>query len=144
MTVAVLSLPAHIPDSHSLAHAHAHASSSTSLASALAKDPIPRSRRALLTSRRADGSSTWTVEHSRPLPALGKTQVLVRTVAVGLNPFDWQSVQYGFGVGPEPKAMGRDGAGDVLAVGSEVRDIEVGDRVRGRVGRAEIRYRPEC
>lgn len=92
-------------------------------------DPIPRSRRALLTSRKADGTATWTVVHSRPFPTIGKTQVLVRNVAVGLNPFDWQSVQYGFGVGVDPKAMGRDGAGDVIAVGSEVREIRVGDRV---------------
>jgi NADPH:quinone reductase-like Zn-dependent oxidoreductase len=68
------------------------------------------------------------------VPTLGEGQVLIKTSHVGLNPFDWQCLEYGLGVGPEGKVMGRDGAGVVVGTGIGVHRFSVGDRV-SRMGR---------
>lgn len=63
-----------------------------------------------------------------PCPALPADQVLVRTEAVGLNPSNTKMT----GSFVTPMAtMGSDWAGIVVAVGSEVKHVVVGDRVCG-------------
>ncbi|TLS27251.1 hypothetical protein PpBr36_04258 [Pyricularia pennisetigena] len=63
-----------------------------------------------------------------PFPPLPPDQVLVRVRAVGVNPSDTK-MRGPFAV---PQAiLGADFAGDVVAVGSEVKDVAVGDRVCG-------------
>jgi NADPH:quinone reductase len=66
----------------------------------------------------------------RPEPVPGPTQALVEIAAAGVNFMDtgvrrglvWTDM-------PDPKILGVEGAGRVLAVGSEVRGIQVGQRV---------------
>ena len=65
-------------------------------------------------------------------PVAGPGQVLVRLAAAGVSPLDWKlragKLADFFSV-PFPKIPGRDGAGTVVAVGSDVRDIAVGTPV---------------
>ncbi|KAL1407873.1 hypothetical protein Q8F55_007309 [Vanrija albida] len=70
---------------------------------------------------------TWTEDH--PHPDVGTDEVLIETHYVALNPVDWKGVKYRFGLTPEPKVMGRDGSGIVVAVGDGVTDLAAGDRV---------------
>ncbi|KAL9937151.1 hypothetical protein V8E36_004386 [Tilletia maclaganii] len=67
----------------------------------------------------------WT----RPAPR-SDDEVLIRNVAVGLNPVDYKSVLYNFGIADTPWVLGRDVAGIVHAVasGSDT-GFKVGDRV---------------
>ena len=65
-----------------------------------------------------------------PEPQAGAGHVLVDIKAAGVNPVDTyiRSGQYAF-LPPLPYTPGSDAAGVVVAVGSEVPDIKVGDRV---------------
>lgn len=75
-----------------------------------------------------------------PQPEPGPRQCLVQVAAVDVNPIDTY-VRGGLIAAPIPKpfVIGCDLAGQVVAVGSEVRDFKVGDRVwcsnQGREGR---------
>ncbi len=73
-----------------------------------------------------------------PLPALGPSDVRVRVAAAGVNPVDWKMRDGDLlGVlqrllGPRgPLVPGIDFAGEVEAVGAQVRDLAVGDQVVG-------------
>ena len=67
-----------------------------------------------------------------PVPAAGPRQLLVRMRAAALNRGEFL---LGHGLHGEPgrwKAIGMEGAGEVVAVGSEVAGFRPGDRVMGR------------
>jgi NADPH:quinone reductase-like Zn-dependent oxidoreductase len=72
----------------------------------------------------------------RPEPAEG--EVLVHVRAASASPIDWKSREgylraWGIDL-PMPTILGRDFAGDVVAVGDGVTDYKVGDAVFGCVG----------
>ena len=91
--------------------------------------------RALLARLPAPGEKTaWQLVHAHPVPSLKHDQVRIRTTYVALNPYDWQGVEFKFGIGEEAKVMGRDGAGIVVDVGAGVTDFQIGDRVSARAG----------
>ena len=75
------------------------------------------------------------VLHIRELerPAIrNATDILVRVMAAGVNPADWQNRKVGGGFDPTPGQLvilGIDGVGVVEAVGSEIRHLKVGDAV---------------
>jgi NADPH:quinone reductase-like Zn-dependent oxidoreductase len=69
------------------------------------------------------------VEVPRPSPI--PTEVLVRTVAAGVNPVDWKSRARGGFLGQPPFTVGWDVAGVVEEVGYGVTRFAVGDRVFG-------------
>lgn len=80
------------------------------------------------------GSPMREVEMPVPVPATG--EVLVRTVAAGVNPADERLRSGEFkAIFPFrlPKVMGGEFAGEVVEVGADVADFEVGDRVYGYV-----------
>ncbi|PWN53227.1 GroES-like protein [Violaceomyces palustris] len=56
-------------------------------------------------------------------------EILIRNKAVGLNPVDWKSVSYNFGIADWPWVLGRDIAGVVEGVGEGVKGFKKGDRV---------------
>jgi len=71
-----------------------------------------------------------------PEPTTGPGDVKVRVVAASINPIDWKLRQGGKRPGMTlalPAILGRDAAGEVVEVGSEVRRFRVGARVTGLV-----------
>jgi NADPH:quinone reductase-like Zn-dependent oxidoreductase len=67
-----------------------------------------------------------------PIPSLRPTYILVRTIAVALNPTDWQTLDEVPEPGTPYSLLGCDAAGIVVEVGSEVtKDFKVGDRIAG-------------
>jgi len=66
-----------------------------------------------------------------PVPAPGPTQVLVRLDAAGIGVWDpyVRSGESELGRREFPRVIGNDGAGEVVAVGTEVERFQVGDRV---------------
>ena len=72
----------------------------------------------------------YQILESFPYPSLQtQKEVVIRTRAVGLNPIDWKSVDYGFCLPEFPWVTGREMAGIVEEVGSEVTDVKVGQKV---------------
>jgi len=67
-----------------------------------------------------------------PIPTLRPSYILVRTIAVALNPTDWQTVDEVPKGGTLYSLLGCDAAGIVVEVGSEVtKDFKIGDRIAG-------------
>ncbi|KAF2271627.1 zinc binding enoyl reductase [Westerdykella ornata] len=88
---------------------------------------IPKVQTAI---RQGEGG-VLTIQRSSPVPSIEPDQVLVKTVAVAINPCDHKMPT----MFPSPGATdGSDFAGIVVAVGHEVtKDLCVGDRVCGAV-----------
>jgi hypothetical protein len=100
--------------------------SSSSTLAAFQYDKVPKTNAALLvTSKRV---YTLTQEYQYPVLA-HENEVIIRNRAVGLNPIDWQSVEYQFCLPEFPWITGREMSGIVEAVGKEVVGLKVGDRV---------------
>jgi hypothetical protein len=88
--------------------------------------PLPKTNRALIVSAKR----TYALIDNHPFPSLEhENEVIIETKAVGLNPIDWKSVDYNFCMPSFPWVNGREMAGIVEAVGSNVTDFKVGDRV---------------
>lgn len=66
---------------------------------------------------------------NRAIPKPGPKDVLIRISIAGVNPIDRVRQLYGFAVSSWPKVIGSDGTGVVAAVGSDVSEFKVGDRV---------------
>ncbi|WP_312165884.1 quinone oxidoreductase [Phenylobacterium sp.] len=65
----------------------------------------------------------------RPEPVPGPGQVVVQVAAAGVNFMDVGVRRGGFWIGNDPKVLGVEGAGRVVALGEGVDDFEVGQRV---------------
>ncbi|KAG0650013.1 ACT-toxin biosynthesis S2 [Hyphodiscus hymeniophilus] len=67
-----------------------------------------------------------------PIPKIPDNFILVKTVAVALNPTDWQTVDEKPKAGIPPSLLGCDAAGIVVEVGKGVtKDFKPGDRIAG-------------
>lgn len=67
-----------------------------------------------------------------PFPQLQRpNDVLVRIEAIGLNPIDWKSVDFGFAISTLPAVNGRDLAGRIIEIGPDVKRLKIGDKVFG-------------
>ncbi|KAJ5404603.1 hypothetical protein N7509_004474 [Penicillium cosmopolitanum] len=78
----------------------------------------------IITQPKTDG-----LVSDRPIPTLRDDYILVKNVAVGLNPTDWKHVAY---LAPPGVLVGCDYAGVVEAVGKDVKKpFKKGDRVCG-------------
>lgn len=73
---------------------------------------------------------TWTPDHKIPEPTSDE-EVLIRVIAIGLNPVDWKGPDYNFGLPSLPWINGRDFAGVVVRASQSLRRIRVGDVVLG-------------
>ncbi|KAI0760993.1 GroES-like protein [Trametes elegans] len=75
--------------------------------------------------------STPYVVGETPVPHPAPNEILVKIIAVGLNPFDAAVVDppHSSIIAIWPKVAGEDGAGDVVEVGAGVTRFKVGDRV---------------
>lgn len=84
--------------------------------------------RAVVYTESGDSSVLELVERAVPEPGSG--EVRVRIVRAGVNPTDWKFRAGGMGELAFPEIVpGQDGAGVVDAVGPDVTDLTVGDRV---------------
>jgi NADPH2:quinone reductase len=83
--------------------------------------------RAIIYSHRGASSVLELVE--RDIAEPGPQEVRVRVAASGVNPTDWKARAGGAPVEFAETVPNQDGAGIVDAVGSEVSDLNVGDRV---------------
>ncbi len=68
-----------------------------------------------------------------PVPKLGKKEVLIEVATAGVGEWDPSLIDGSFKVGPDqfPRVFGSDGAGTVVAIGSNVTRVKVGDPVYG-------------
>ena len=84
--------------------------------------------RAVVYTESGDSSVLELVEREAAEPGPG--EVRVRIVRAGVNPTDWKFRAGGMGELAFPEIVpGQDGAGVVDAVGPDVTDLAVGDRV---------------
>lgn len=65
----------------------------------------------------------------KAVPTPGPGEILVKEVAVGMNPIDWKIQAYGAFVSEYPAILGSDAAGEVEAVGEGVTQFKKGDKV---------------
>jgi hypothetical protein len=86
--------------------------------------PIRRNRALVVASKGTYGFT----EEQFPEFAHEK-EVVISNHATGLNPIDYKSVDYNFCLPQFPWVTGREMAGTVEAVGSEVTDVKAGDHV---------------
>lgn len=93
---------------------------------ALTPPSTPRTNPSLLVVAKG----RYEINRSCTFPSLShEGEVIIRSVAVGLNPIDWKSVDYGFCLPEFPWITGREMAGVVEQIGSEVTGLKVGQRV---------------
>ncbi|CDS01816.1 hypothetical protein, partial [Sporisorium scitamineum] len=65
-------------------------------------------------------SLSFELSPHQPIPVpLSPTELVIRNDAVGLNPVDWKSVSYNFGIPAFPWILGRDIAGTVVSPPAE-------------------------
>lgn len=67
-----------------------------------------------------------TENHDVPQPK-SDHEILVKVIAVGLNPVDWKGPDYNFGMPSLPWINGRDFAGVVVKASKKLRRLKVGD-----------------
>ncbi|KAJ7066266.1 GroES-like protein [Mycena amicta] len=71
---------------------------------------------------------------------LGDQEVLIKNGAAAQNPVDPKQVDYNFGITSYPWTSGGDVAGEVIAVGKDVKNVKVGDRVASFLTRSTARH----
>lgn len=87
---------------------------------------LPKVNRALAVV----GKGRYEVLESCQFPSLNhESEVIIRTRAVGLNPIDYKSMDFNFCLPEFPWITGREMAGIVENVGSNVVNLKVGQRV---------------
>lgn len=99
--------------------------SSSSLPLSSAPEPKAPIKALCVVAKRTYGIAT-----DVPYPSINTPdEIIIRTNSVGLNPIDWKSVDYNFCMPSFPWIGGRELAGVVEEVGSNVKDFQPGDRV---------------
>lgn len=64
-----------------------------------------------------------------PYPELTAEEVIIKNHAVAINPVDWKIQRMGIFSPQYPTILGTDVAGEVVEVGSSVKNVKKGDRV---------------
>ncbi|KAJ5604624.1 Polyketide synthase enoylreductase [Penicillium lagena] len=72
----------------------------------------------------------YTLVNDHDIPSVSNpSEILVKVLAIGLNPIDWKAPAFNFGIPSLPWINGRDLAGQVLQVPSDNSRLQVGDIV---------------
>jgi NADPH:quinone reductase-like Zn-dependent oxidoreductase len=72
----------------------------------------------------------YTLVANHDIPTIShKDEILVKIMAIGLNPIDWKGPAYNFGIPSLPWINGRDLAGEVIQVSDSCSRLRVGDIV---------------
>lgn len=82
---------------------------------------VPKTMRAYVI----DGTSGRVAEDV-DVPEIGVHEVLLRAKAVAINPTDWKHCTYK--QGPEGSILGCDVAGEIVKIGSDVTNVNIGDQ----------------
>lgn len=84
----------------------------------------------LIRSHSQGWARSFELHRNWPRPAIvAADEVLLRNVSMGLNPVDFKSLLYKFGIEKFPWVLGRDVCGVVEQVGRQVNDLQIGQRV---------------
>lgn len=78
------------------------------------------------------------ITHNLPSPLQpGADEVLIKVTATAINPVDWKIRDYAMFVEDFPAVVGTDAAGQVAQIGSNVKNIKIGDRLlfQGIIGK---------
>ena len=84
-----------------------------------------KNQAAYLTAR---GARPFKID-TAPMPVPEANEILIRNRAVAINPVDWAIQALGILIETYPFILGVDVAGEVVAVGSAVKNLKPGDRV---------------
>lgn len=87
---------------------------------------IPKTQKAFHLPAR---DSELVVGDAFAVPTPTRNEVLIKIHAVSLNPVDWKIRAHGLYVKTFPAVIGADIAGEVIAVGEDVKEWKTGDRV---------------
>lgn len=63
------------------------------------------------------------------MPSPGPDEIVIQVRATAINPMDAFNQQHGYFLEDYPAILGSDGAGEVYAIGSDVKGFTIGDRV---------------
>lgn len=99
----------------------------TSVASLPPRKSLSHETIVLLLTSPADKNYTIHTNWPRTVPQA--KEILIRNVSIGINPIDWKSIAYGFGIHSYPWINGRESAGIVEEIGEGVTRFKKGDRV---------------
>ena len=69
------------------------------------------------------------VVEDAPAAHPGPEEVVIKNAYVAINPVDWKIQDYGVGPPNYPNILGRDIAGEIVEVGSNVTRLRTGQRV---------------
>lgn len=113
------------PNAISLIHTNGK---DTAGAEIINREQLPRTQKALLL--HAIREAFVLTEHHEAPQIRHPHELIVKIQAIGLNPIDWKSVDYGFAIPQLPYVAGRDFAGIVVeAPETTESDLRVGDVV---------------
>lgn len=90
--------------------------------------PVPSKHRAAFVHGKGEAPKIG----ERTLGEVKPNEIAIKVAAIAINPVDWKLRDYGLFIIPGwqyPGILGSDGSGTVAAVGKEVTDFNVGDRV---------------
>lgn len=86
---------------------------------------LPSTQKAIVISEKYGTPKVEDIPVLRP----GKGEILVKIHSTSLNPIDWKVAKLDLLRYTYPISLGRDIAGVVVAIGEDVQDFVVGDRV---------------
>jgi NADPH:quinone reductase-like Zn-dependent oxidoreductase len=90
---------------------------------------MPKNRAAWITEAR----SKRLVVQEAPFPTPGKDEIVVKNTCVAINPVDYKIQDWDFMNMQYPAVLGCEVAGEIVAVGDQVRSFQIGQRVIGFV-----------
>ncbi|KEF52954.1 uncharacterized protein A1O9_10860 [Exophiala aquamarina CBS 119918] len=78
-----------------------------------------------------DAKSTTLVVHNAPFPIPGEDEIVVKNACVAINPVDYKLQDWDFLNLRYPAILGCEVAGEIVAIGDQVRNFQTGQRVIG-------------